>query len=299
MARSRLWQGGPVQDRYAGDVGDFLTFALLRWLTAPDDAHPGLSLGVLWYLTVDESHNDDGRHIGYADPTTKVGRGLRRLDPDLYDRLRSVLLIERSVAELERSAVLPPGTRTYRERLDLGGVIAGDPAVRSVVRSGWLRGALDALDRCDVVFADPDNGIRPADHPIPRHHPKSVKHVYVDELTPFAERDQALVVYHHADRSADVATQAQRRMADLAVVSDPIAAVRASRGTVRLFLVAGAGPTADRLRARLEHLVDSPWTPHLQVIWPSPADPSVPFRRSPRALAPPESPVGARVRRLV
>lgn len=281
-----------MQDRYAGDVGDFLTFALLRWLTAPDDVHPGLSLGVLWYLTADESHNDDGRHIGYADPTTRVGRELRRLDPDVYDRLRSMLVIERSVAALERSAVLPPGTRTYRERLDLGGARSGDPVARSAVRSDWLRGALEALDGCDVVFAGPDNGIRPADHPIPRHHPKSVKHAYVDELAPFAERARALVVYHHADRSADVATQAQRRMADLSVVSEPLAAVRASRGTVRLFLVAGAGPTADRLRARLEQLQRSPWTPHLQVIWPSRADVSLPRTSGTRACAPSPGPRG-------
>ena len=263
------WQGGGVQDRYAGDVGDFLTFGLLRWLVAADDMHPGLSVGVLWYLTVDESHNGDGRHVGYADTSTRLGRSLHRLDPDLHERLATVLRTERSVAQLERAGALPAGTRTYRERLDLRPEIVGDAAARTRMRSGWVRGALRALDGCDVVFADPDNGIRPAHHPTPRHHPKSVKHAYVDELTPFSQRGQALIAYHHADRSADVPTQAQRRMADLAVASDPIAAVRASRGTVRLFLVAGTGPTAERLRTRLEHLQDSPWVPHLQVIWPS------------------------------
>ena len=257
-----------MQDRYAGDVGDFLKLGLLRWLTAADDQHQGLSLGMLWYLTVDESHNDDGKHISYTDPTTPVGRSLERLDPDLHRRLATMVLIERSVAELERSGALPAGTRTFSERLDMAGVA---PAERERFRAEWLQRALDALGGCDVVFADPDNGIRPDGHSVPRHHPKSVKHAYVDELGAFADRGQALVVYHHADRSAKVELQAQRRLGELAAVAEPIAAVRASRGTVRLFLVAGSGPIADRLVARLSRLEDSAWNEHLDVIWHDPA----------------------------
>ena len=86
-----------MQDRYSGDVGDFLKLGLLRWLTAADDEHPGLSLGMLWYLTADESHNDDGKHTGYLDPTTRLGRSLERLDPELHRRLATMVQIERSV----------------------------------------------------------------------------------------------------------------------------------------------------------------------------------------------------------
>lgn len=259
-----LWQGDPVQDRYAGDVGDFVTFGLLRWLTAADDEHPGLSLGVLWYLTADESHNGDGKHITYVDPTTRIGRSLQSLDPDLHRRLADVVLTERSVAALERSGALPAGTLTFADRLDLVDVVPGE---RASFRVAWLRRALAALAGCDVVFADPDNGIRPDGHRVRRDHPRSAKHAYVDELGAFAERGQALVVYHHADRSAPVAVQAQRRLDELSEVAEPIAAVRASRGTVRLFLVAGTGAVADRLRARLSALESSPWHEHLSVTW--------------------------------
>jgi len=48
-----------VQDRYAGDVGDFGKYGLLRALCKDD-----LSLGVVWYLVPDEEGTGDGGHVG-------------------------------------------------------------------------------------------------------------------------------------------------------------------------------------------------------------------------------------------
>jgi hypothetical protein len=54
-----------MQDRYAGDIGDFVKLGLL-WAISP-----GYALGLAWYHVPDEGHNDDGRHIGYiAQPET-------------------------------------------------------------------------------------------------------------------------------------------------------------------------------------------------------------------------------------
>jgi hypothetical protein len=54
-----------MQDRYAGDIGDFVKLGLLRAIS------PGYALGLAWYHVPDEGHNDDGRHIGYtAQPET-------------------------------------------------------------------------------------------------------------------------------------------------------------------------------------------------------------------------------------
>jgi len=47
-----------MQDRYAGDVGDFVKLGLLRAIS------PGRKLGVAWYRYPDEAHNGDGRHTG-------------------------------------------------------------------------------------------------------------------------------------------------------------------------------------------------------------------------------------------
>ena len=48
-----------MQNRYVGDIGDYLKLGILRALS------PGYHLGVAWWLFPDEAHNRDGRHIGY------------------------------------------------------------------------------------------------------------------------------------------------------------------------------------------------------------------------------------------
>ena len=55
-----------MQDRYAGDLGDFLKLGLLRYLVAATDGRPALRLGVVWYRVPDEAHNADGKHVAYG-----------------------------------------------------------------------------------------------------------------------------------------------------------------------------------------------------------------------------------------
>lgn len=259
-----------MQDRYAGDLGDFLKLGLLDWLAASNRSDPPLSLGVVWYLTDDEAHNDDGKHIAYLDPSHRLARHLRPLAPDLYDRLAEMVGNgDRSVAVLERNGVLPPGTRTYAERLSYASLPPGASTARRQLRGQWLSHALDSTLGCDLVFMDPDNGLRPANHPVPKTRTKAVKHAYIDELAPFVQRGQSLVAYHHADRSAPVPKQAEHRLADLAsgIAASPLAAVRASRGTTRLFLVVSTDAHRQRLCDRLAALERSPWASELQVYW--------------------------------
>ncbi len=70
-----------MQDRYAGDIGDFAKYGLLRAL---GDGH---QLGISWYLFPDESHNADGKHTAYLDNQGEW----RDLDPTLFDGLQSIV----------------------------------------------------------------------------------------------------------------------------------------------------------------------------------------------------------------
>lgn len=79
-----------MQDRYAGDVGDFVKLGLLRALS------PGWRLGVAWYRYPDESHNEDGRHITYLDQAERY----QHLDPSLFSHLRNVVKEARSITSL-------------------------------------------------------------------------------------------------------------------------------------------------------------------------------------------------------
>ena len=82
-----------MQDRYAGDVGDFGKFSLLRTLCRDDNN----KLGVVWYRFPDESHNGDGRHIDYiSNPQYNA------CDKELVKCLSKVITGERSIAHLEK-----------------------------------------------------------------------------------------------------------------------------------------------------------------------------------------------------
>ena len=217
----------------------------------------------------DESHNADGKHVAYLDPAHCSASRFRALDPDLYVRLSGMATTEpvRSVAGLERCGALPAGTVTFAESLTFNDLQVSDKASRVARRSTWLDAALAATVGCELVLLDPDNGVRATDHTVSRHRNKSEKHAYVDEIKAFLDRGQSVVVYHHADRSALVPDQAQRRMSEIEAGCGvrPLAAVRASAGTVRLFVVIAAPLHRQRLGDRLRALEGSPWASELRV----------------------------------
>ena len=83
-----------MQNRYVGDIGDYLKYALLRALSKD------LKLGIAWFLTLDEIHNNDGKHTAYLEYPERW----RFLDQILFDELlkikneiRSIELIEKKI----------------------------------------------------------------------------------------------------------------------------------------------------------------------------------------------------------
>ena len=48
-----------MQDRYVGDIGDFVKYGLLRAIRGEK------SLGVVWYLRPNDGPVGDGRHTAY------------------------------------------------------------------------------------------------------------------------------------------------------------------------------------------------------------------------------------------
>ena len=76
-----------MQDRYAGDIGDFVKYALLRAIS------PERSLGVAWYLHPNEGPSGDGRHVSYL----SNAKEWRYLDADLFDVLREIVFSRPSI----------------------------------------------------------------------------------------------------------------------------------------------------------------------------------------------------------
>lgn len=162
-----------MQNRYAGDVGDFGKLALLRALA------PELRLGVCWYRVADEAHNNDGKHRDYL----VRRKQFRELDPTVFDALEPLRAApdRRSVAHLEELGLLPDAT--FHSAL----VPRKGPE-----RSAWFESMRGEVADCDLVFLDPDNGFAPK---TARH-----KHVLDAEITSLLEAGRALAVYHHQTR---------------------------------------------------------------------------------------------------
>jgi hypothetical protein len=251
-----------VQDRYVGDIGDFGKYGLLRALCGD-----GQSLGVVWYLVPDEGGNGNGAHVGYLDPTPANLRGFRTCDPALYDALGEIVHTgTRSVRSISERAVLPPGTVFYEEPLSFHGMPGIGPAatkVRLDHRSGWVHRALDATRECDVVFADPDNGLESGTQ---RHHRKGPKFAYYDELAPYAQRGQSLVVYHHLHRSYSTREQIHERLDQIGErLGEPFVLLY-RRGTLRAFFVVPSVVHRGMLYGWARRFVEGCWGQHFTIL---------------------------------
>jgi hypothetical protein len=173
-----------MQDRYTGDIGDYVKLAILRALA------PGRQLGVGWWLYPDENHNGDGGHTAYLDqPET-----WRMLDPAAFDHLKApVSMDRRKVSELESEALLP-GAIYFRETIPTEGVAAH----RRAARSQWFERLCTATAACDLIFFDPDNGFETKAFSLGAA--TAGKSVALAELARLSRPGRAMLVYHHQTR---------------------------------------------------------------------------------------------------
>lgn len=172
-----------MQDRYAGDIGDYVKLALLRHLAR------GRRLGIAWYLYPDEGHNTDGRHIGYL---SLPGRW-RHLDPELFDALKGVADGVRSVQTLEATGLI--GNQFHRKPLTSSDL---SWQKRSAWRHNWFDEVQTHMASADLVFADPDNGLVDNDDRR-RSKAKFGKSITLQEANALAQNRPA-VIYHHNTR---------------------------------------------------------------------------------------------------
>jgi len=114
-----------MQNRYVGDIGDYLKLSMLRALS------PGYRLGVAWWLFADEAHHGDDRHVGYLNRPNKW----RHFDPELFDALRCVVWSgQRNVRALQALHLIP-GATYADDVIPDGGLMAQRPSARRL--AGW------------------------------------------------------------------------------------------------------------------------------------------------------------------
>lgn len=246
-----------MQNRYVGDVGDYGKYGLLRALCNP---RTRLRLGVVWYLVPNERKGGDGRLVGYLSRNSRKDEELAVCDPALFRVLGEIVRRgSRDVRAVRARAVLPAGTFFYERRLDYTGLKKAD---RLALRAAWLAEAQDSMRECDIVFLDPDNGIAGR---VQKHLLKAPKFVFLDEILPYIQRGQSVLVYHHLNRRAPAETQV-RSVSSLLKKAVPngveVTVLRYHRGTARIYAILAVQKHVAILRERISKLAAGPWGRH-------------------------------------
>lgn len=175
-----------MQDRYTGDIGDFSKLGLLRTLQAA-----GLTIGLNWYLTPDETHNGDGRHVNYL-----YQDKFRKCDEELWLELGAIVKADnRQVRFMENDRVLK--ATFFSDCLDFAG--KAKPG-RRAIREEWYERSLAAMAGLDVVCVDPDNGLVV---PSAAGRPKENKYVLPEELAGYYAQGSSVIYYQHKARRKD------------------------------------------------------------------------------------------------
>ena len=175
--------GENMQNRYTGDIGDYSKLGLLRALQSA-----GFSIGLNRYLTPDETHNSDGRHVDYLHQDE-----YRACDPDLWLGLKAIVDGKhREVRYMENDGILQ--ATFFSDCLDFRGM---RKAKRIERRAEWFAKSLDVMARKDIVCVDPDNGLVV---PSAKGRPKENKYVLPEELARYYAQGSTVVYYQHKAR---------------------------------------------------------------------------------------------------
>ena len=143
-----------MQDGFVGDIGDLAKLGLLRALVGDN-----MNLGVAWYLYPHEE-GTAGQHLEYLDGPD----AWRPLDPGLFDGLNNIIqrwrhnIGERQVMDRDFLDLLP-GEVFADEELCHHPRNNNEPD-RAAWRRQWFGRVMEELANCDIVFADPDNGLK-------------------------------------------------------------------------------------------------------------------------------------------
>lgn len=174
-----------MQDRYAGDIGDYGKIALLKAIRAQ-----GLSVAINWYLVewLEAEKNADGS-FKQEDGKYLIPEKLRICDPDLAEKLTGIARgVERSVKAMEQANFVPDA------------IYFNEP-VSVDDRTGWHIRAMKALKAADVVFVDPDNGMLVKS--VGKRSAKSIKYTFYEEVREYIGQGQSVLIYNHRSRKPE------------------------------------------------------------------------------------------------
>ncbi len=240
-----------MQNRYTGDIGDYGKLGLLRTLRSA-----GLLVGVNWYLTPNEEHNDDGKHTQYLE------NGLYRdCDEKLWEQLKTIVDSEnRNVSSLEKANILDAAF--YSEYLDFTGKAKPE---RDSIRNTWHQAALTELAGNDIVFVDPDNGLLVRSAEGSRRENKFIK---PEELKDYYDQGASVIYYQHKARKKDpfYIDQHEKLLKSFGLNSNSGLGLKFKTTSQRYYFFIIQPRHRDRITSAVSEMLAGPWSEHFLYI---------------------------------
>ncbi len=240
-----------MQDRYAGDVGDFGKLGLLRQI-----ASAGFKIGINWYHTYkpEEHINADGKHIGFFNNKSFWG-----CDDELLHKLKGIASSAvRNIAALE-DARLIPYAQYYSAILRPG-------SDQFFSRKNWHKESLETLAGTDIIFCDPDNGLLVKS--VSLSSAKSDKYLTPDELIAHYLSGRSVIFYNHRCREKEHLYL--RRFIPLLrrkeLTSAKWKGLKYARGSIRDFIFILQPFHFERINGVLERMMHNNWRRHFSML---------------------------------
>jgi hypothetical protein len=234
-----------MKNQYFGDVGDYGKYGLLSAVLETE-----LALGINWYLTPNEPEKTDGKYTEYLNDMPEY----ERCDPELYRFLKAKVSDNKrnveQIKELPRFTNVP----TYNRILDVDAVRVKE---RFSVRREWFQESMRALQACDIIFMDPDNGVEVKSAPVTNR--RSPKYVLYSEIEQLYACGKSLIVYNHRDRSKEIDYIKRITCLKDVLEGTQIILVRFSRFSVRDYIFILQERHEDVIGKTVHRFLESDW----------------------------------------
>ncbi len=233
-----------MKNQYFGDIGDYGKYGLLLFL-----AEHGLSISVNWYLTQDDG-SSDGKFVKYLSDER-----FRKYSPALYDLLKKYVVDKKRRDVFVMNEIdLIPDVKYYTNPLPALDAVPADERKRR--RKEWHQKALFFCAGSDLVFLDPDNGIRLEGQSVS---PTDNKYVFLEEAVDYYNAGQNVVYYCHKGRRTPIQWDKYKELFRTKIPAADLIGLTFHRGTQRSYIFALQNNSAVDIRQLLNEFLASEW----------------------------------------
>ena len=233
-----------MQDRYAGDIGDYGKVALLRQIR-----ETGLTIGVNWYKAepADYERNPDGS-FKQEDGKYRIPEKYRVCDEALAEKLLGISKSrKRSIRAIEEADLID-GAEYYSKAVSLED------------RAKWHHDSLKKLQGSELVFLDPDNGLIVKS--VRKTSVRSIKYAFYEEGKDYLDNNQSVLVYNHRSRKKEPAyfREIIGKLKEFGVPEEMILTITFPRCSVRdYFAICVTQEHYEMIKTAFDKMLNDPW----------------------------------------